>query len=154
MTDLSKERSPRRHNSGMRVKREKVQLRQSGSKPGGALPIFTRWPSIRLISSGSSMTAITFISAPHFGQTSGSTSYSFASSLTHARLRALTLTSSPSPSGSNSGPSGSGTTVGCEALQPAGARSAAYGIRSHRPFVREAYSPYRRISCRRFGGMC
>jgi len=50
------------------------QLRRSGSNPGEDRPILTRCRRIRLSSSGSSMTAITFISAPHFGHTNGSTS--------------------------------------------------------------------------------
>ena len=41
---------------------------------GGERPILTRWPRMRRISSVSWIMAMTFISDPHLGQTSGSTS--------------------------------------------------------------------------------
>ena len=52
-----------------------------GFSPGGDRPIFTRCRKIFLTSSGSVITAITFIGAWQRGHSSGSTSYTWAISL-------------------------------------------------------------------------
>ena len=53
-------------------RKDVVQLSEFVSNSGGPLLILTKWRRIRLISSGSSMTAMTFILEPHLGQTNGS----------------------------------------------------------------------------------
>ena len=58
--------SPRRMNAYLGCDRGNDQLSRSGSNPGGDRPILTRCRRILLTSSGSSMTAIPFISPPHF----------------------------------------------------------------------------------------
>jgi hypothetical protein len=54
------------------------QRRELGSRSGGALPVLMRWRRILRTSAGSMMTAMSFISQPHRGQTRGSTWYTFA----------------------------------------------------------------------------
>ena len=64
------------HGQTFPVKRDRgnTQLKRLGSKPGDDLPILTLCRRIRLTSSGSSMSAMTFMSAPHLKHTNGSTS--------------------------------------------------------------------------------
>jgi hypothetical protein len=83
------------------------------------------------------MTAMSFISEPHFGQINGSTSYTYAISLAHAERQArwgrICLRANPGTPSSCSA---------CDSFQSAGATRATWGKRCHRALHREEYKPY------------
>jgi len=109
-----------------------VQFSALGSSPGGALPILSRWRRILRTSGGSVMSAMSFISEPHRGQSIGSTSYAFAISLAQADRQAACGTV-------GSGCAGTGSMW--DWRHPRGAARRMWGHACQRTLHREEYNP-------------